>query len=103
MNDLFLITSRPKVLLHFLEGSTKALGRAESAETQHRVIALFHAAVILLDPSIQIGAPAMLDFRTKDLADGARIRIVAITRYWARNLPHTPSIDIWSIHRNGAA
>ena len=31
----------------------------------------------------------MLDFRTQDLADGARIRIVAITGYLARNLPHS--------------
>ena len=30
----------------------------------------------------------MLDFRTQYFADGARIRIVAITRYLARNLPH---------------
>jgi hypothetical protein len=78
--------SRPKVLPDFLEGSTEALGRAESAETQHWVVSLFHAAVILLDPSIQIGTAAMFDFRTKYLADGARIRIVAIARHLARNL-----------------
>ena len=29
----------------------------------------------------------MFDFGTKDLADGARIRIVAITGHLARNLP----------------
>jgi hypothetical protein len=40
--------------------------------------------VILLDPSIQIGAAAMLDLRTTDLADRTRIRIVAIARL-ARN------------------
>jgi hypothetical protein len=45
--------------------------------------------VILFDSPIQVGAAAMLDLRTKDLADGARIRIVAIARYLARNLPHS--------------
>jgi hypothetical protein len=60
-----LFPSRPKVLPNFLEGSTEALGRAESAETQHWVISLFDAAVISFDPSIQIGTAAMLDFRTR--------------------------------------
>src|SRR5262245_27333684 len=50
-------------------------------------MALFHAAVILLDPSIRVGAAAMFHFGTKDLADRARIRIVAITGYLARTLP----------------
>jgi hypothetical protein len=81
-----LFTSRPKVLPNFLEGSTETLGRAESTETQHWIVSLFDAAVILLDPPIQIGAAAMLDFRTKDLADRTRIRIVAIARHLARNL-----------------
>ena len=79
--------SRAKVVSDFLKGSTETLGRAETAKTQHRVIALFHAAVILLDPSIQVGVAAMFHFGTKDLADGARIRIVAITGHLARNLP----------------
>jgi hypothetical protein len=81
-----LITSRPKVLPNFLEGSTEALGRVKRSKAQHRVVSLFDAAVILLDPSIQIGTAAMFDFRTKYLADGARIRIVAIACHLARNL-----------------
>ena len=79
--------SRPKVLPDFLKGSTETLGRAETTKGQHRVVPLFHAAVILLDPSIQVGAAAMFHLGTKDLADRARVRIVAITGYLARNLP----------------
>jgi hypothetical protein len=71
----------------FLEGSTETLGRRKRTKTQHRVISLFHAAVILLDPAIQIGAAAMFDLATKDLADGARIRVVAIASHLARKLP----------------
>ena len=65
----------------------KRWAERKRTKTQHRVISLFHAAVILLDPSIQVGAAAMFHFGTKDLADGARIRIVAITGHLARNLP----------------
>ena len=71
--------SRAKVLPDFLKGSTETLGRAETTKTQHRVVSLFHAAVILLDPSIQVGAAAVFHFGTKGIADRARIRIVAIT------------------------
>ena len=78
--------SRAKVLQDFLKGSTEMLGRAETTKTQHRVVSFFHAAVILLDPSIQVGAAAVFHFGTKDIADRARIRIVAITGYLARNL-----------------
>ena len=70
---------------HFLEGLTETLGRVKRTKTQHRVISLFDAAVILLYPAIQIGVAAMFDSATKDLVNGARIRIVAIARYLARN------------------
>src|SRR4030095_12338442 len=79
--------SRAKVLPDLLKGSTETLGRAETTKTQHRVVSLFHAAVILLDPSIQVSAAAVFHFGTKDLADRARIRIVAITGYLGRNPP----------------
>ena len=41
------------------------LGRAETTKTQHRVVSFFHAAVILLDPSIQVGAAAVFHFGTR--------------------------------------
>ena len=59
--------------------SAITLPGAETTKTQHRVVSLFHGVVILLDPSIQVGAAAVFHFGTKDLADRARIRIVAIT------------------------
>ena len=71
----------------FLKGSTETLGRGKRTKTQHRVISLFHTAVVLLDPAIQIGAAAMFDLATKDLAEGARIRIVTIASHLARKLP----------------
>jgi len=74
-------------LSDFLESSTETLGRGKRTKTQHRVISLFHTAVVLLDPAIQIGAAAMFDLATKDLAEGARIRIVAIASHLARKLP----------------
>ncbi len=77
--------SLTKILPDFLKGSTETLGRAETTKTQHRVLSLFPAAVILLDPSIQVGAAAVFHFGTKDLADRARIQIVAITGWLARN------------------
>jgi hypothetical protein len=73
-------------LANLLEGSTETLGGGKRTKGQHRVISLFHATVILLDPSIQIGTAAMLDSRTKDFADRTRIRIVAIARHLTRNL-----------------
>jgi hypothetical protein len=45
--------------------------------------------VILLDPSIQVGAAVVFHFGTKDLADRARIRVVAITGYWRGTFPVT--------------
>jgi hypothetical protein len=64
--------SRAKVSPDFLKGSTETLGRAETTKTRHPVVWLFHAAVILLDPSIQVGAAAVFHLGTKDLADTNR-------------------------------
>ena len=75
---MFFFAARAKVLPDLLEGLTEALGRGKRTKAQYRVIPLFHPAVILLDPPIEIGAAAMLDFAAKHLADRARIRIVAI-------------------------
>jgi hypothetical protein len=50
--NLFSLAAGTKVLSNFLERPTETPGRVECTEAQHRVIALFDSAMILLDPPI---------------------------------------------------
>ncbi len=48
------------------------------AEPTHGIIALFDAAVVLLDAIVQVGTAALGDDVTQCFADGPWIRLVAI-------------------------
>ena len=50
--NLFSLAAGTKILSNFLERPTETPGRVECTKVQHRVIALFDSAMILLDPPI---------------------------------------------------
>jgi hypothetical protein len=58
-DELLPSTTRTKVLPHLIEGRAEALCRTESPKAECRVVALFDAAMILLDPAIEISIVAM--------------------------------------------
>ena len=62
-----------EIVSEFVEGSTEALRGSEALKTKHGIVALFDAAVVLLDPIILIAAAPMLDLLPEHFRDGARI------------------------------
>jgi hypothetical protein len=87
--DLFLFTPRAESIAGFLRRLDRNAGPSETHQSRTSGNIAVDTAMILLDAPIQVGAAAMIDFRTNDLADGARIRIMAIACYLAWNLPHS--------------
>jgi hypothetical protein len=57
-NKLFSFPARTEVLSNFFESTAEALGRGNRTKAEHRVIALFDAAMILFDPAVQISVLA---------------------------------------------
>ncbi len=52
--ELVRRSPRPEVVSKLVEGVTEALSRSKTFKAQHRIVALFEAAMILLDPIIFI-------------------------------------------------
>ena len=68
----FCFPAAPKVLSNFLEGSAEPLGRDKRAEAQHRVVSLFHSAVVPFDE-----APTLLE----DMATRRRQELQAVIAF----------------------
>ena len=76
--ELISLATWPKVLSHLLKCSAEAARRGKRAETQHRVITLLDAAMILLDPAILVGTAAMFYLRSQHPVDSTRIGSVPV-------------------------
>src|SRR3954463_11654430 len=60
----------PEVVSQFVEGVAEPLGRSKTFKAQHRIVALFDSAMILLDPIIFIPATPMFHLFSEHLGDG---------------------------------
>ena len=77
--ELISLATRSKVLSHLFKCSAKTASTGKRSETQHRVIALLDAAMVLLDPAIFVGTTAMFYLRSQHLIDSARIGSVPVS------------------------
>jgi len=68
-----------EVVTLFIERPAETRGCIHSPEATHRIIALFHSPMILLDAMIEVRATAMHDLHPERLADGPGIRVMAIS------------------------
>ena len=66
-----------EIIPEFVEGATEALRGSKTFKTQHGIVTLFNAAVILLDPVIFIAATPVLHL-PEHFGDGPWIRIVSV-------------------------
>ena len=62
-----------EMVTDFIKGRAEARGTGEGPEAAHRIIALFHAAVVLFEAIVQILARAVKDVAAKRTADSAGI------------------------------
>ncbi len=79
-DELVRKASGPEVVTEFVEATAEALRGSEAFKTKHRVVTLLNAAVVLLDPIIFIAATPMLHLLPEHFGDGARIRVVTVSR-----------------------
>jgi hypothetical protein len=77
--------ARTEIVAQFVESTTKACRRFNGSQATHRIVPLFDATIILLQPMIEIGTRSMLDIAAHCLAYGTRIGNVAISRHLIGN------------------
>jgi len=77
-NKLVRRSPGPEIVSQLTKGAAEALRGSKAFKTQHRVVALFEAAVVWLNPVIFIAAIPMLHLFPEHFGNGPRIRIVTI-------------------------
>jgi hypothetical protein len=82
---LLSFAPRSEVLPQFLERSAEALRRLERAKPHHRVVPLFHPAMILLDSAVEESAAPMLDLIAEHFPNRTRIRVMPIAGHLPRS------------------
>ncbi len=75
-----MLVRRRKALPLFLKRATEAGGGIHVPKPAHRIVALFDAAMILLDPVVQIRVAAVGHRFAQRLADRPRIGVMPIRR-----------------------
>src|SRR3982751_356888 len=67
-----------KVVSEFVEGTAESFRGSKVFKSQHRVVALFNAPMVLLNSIIFIAATPMLHSLSQHFGDGPRIRVVPV-------------------------
>src|SRR5438270_13493004 len=70
----------PEVISPLIKGAAEALRGSKAFQAQHRVIALFDAAVVWLDPIIFVATTPMLPLLPEHFRDRSRIGVVPVSR-----------------------
>jgi hypothetical protein len=78
--------SWPEVVTEFVEGTAEALGGSKTFKTQHGIVTLFHAPVVLLDSIIFVAATPLLRSLSQHFRDRAWIRVVPLSSHLFRTL-----------------
>ena len=66
------------MVAQFVEGATEACRCVNGSKTTHRIIPLFDASMILLQPIVFVGAGPVLDAAAQRRADRARVGAVPV-------------------------
>jgi hypothetical protein len=77
--------ARTERVAQFVEGTTEACSRLDGSKTMHRIVPLFDAPMILLQPIIEVFTRSMLDVVPHCLANGTWIGRMTIRRHLIRN------------------
>jgi hypothetical protein len=73
--------TEPKELAHFIEGAAEACCRGYVAEPAHRIVALFDATMVLLQPIVEIRVATVHDLLAKSITDRTRVGVMSIRRH----------------------
>ena len=80
---------RPEEVAQFVVASTEPFRRSWALKPPHRLVTALDAAVILLQPVVQVGVVSVQNVLTQFTADCPRVAVVAIlvTPHVTRTLP----------------